>query len=546
MSEADAKSSFHLEFDQFLDALSEMVAGLAKLDTDFAAVGPSVTQQLVGIDHAALQAAGSLRGMEAPGGGLLHKLVEMSHYAFLIPSSLSRMLPILNAIGGRVGAIGVGFVNAANPVLKMLTPLREGLHLVSQISTGAKILRGDFTLLDAVIGTAMGKLQGGSLAGGALKNLGSLAVSSGASLAKGLGRGISSSLGGALSGMGGLSAGLMPLMAAAGPLAAVAGSIGLVGASVRKAASMQDLSVTFETLLGSADAARERLGELADFAAATPFELPEVANASKVLQTLTGGALATGQGLTTVGDVAAATGQPFGDMAVTIGRLYEGLQSGRPVGEAMSRLQELGAMSGSTRTQIEELQKSGAKGDEVWKIAAAALGRFSGEMAARSGTWTGLMSTLSDEIGGLMREFGMPVLDALTPVLKGMIALMHQLAPMAKHIGEIFAGILKKMTAILGFNPVVPSERGKLDPAAQKQALLGGGENVREKKPEIKVGHMRELGGGGAFHLGLGGKNAELLDLRRANALLERIATNTAGGKKEAHSGNYMPVPVAL
>ncbi len=44
-----------------------------------------------------------------------------------------------------------------------------------------------------------------------------------------------------------------------------------------------------------------------------------------------------------------------------IGRLYDGLQSGRPVGEAMMRLQELGVISGDTRNQIENLQKSARK-----------------------------------------------------------------------------------------------------------------------------------------------------------------------------------------
>lgn len=545
MPDTDAKGSFDLDIGQFESAIVELLAKIGELESKFGAVGPRITGSLHGIDNAADGAAGALRGMEAPGGGLVSKLIEASHYAFLIPRSLSGMLPLLNSIGGRVGALGAAFVGVANPVLHLLAPLKQGLHLVSQLSTGAKILTGNFTVLDAVIGTAMGKLHGGSLAGGALKNMGALAVSSGVSLVKGVGSGISSAVGVALGGLGGLGAGLAPMMAAAAPVAALAGSIGLVAASIGKASSMQDMGVTFETLLGSADAAKTRMGELADFAANTPFELPEVAQASKVLQTLTGGALATGQGLTMVGDVAAATGQPFGEIATQVGRLYDGLQSGRPVGEAMNRMQELGAMSGETRSKLEDLQKSGAKGDDVWNIAAAALGRFSGEMAARSNTWSGLMSTLSDEIGGVMREFGMPLLDALTPVLKGMIGLVHQMVPYVKWIAEMFAGILKKMASMLGFKPVVPGVRAKGDPDAQKEALKGGVDEKKKDKPHIGVGHMRELGGGGAFHLGLGSRSDPLLaETRRTNNLLAKIAANTAGGNKE--KPQRMPVPVAL
>ncbi|MFR7733459.1 MAG: hypothetical protein ACLU7D_08945 [Collinsella sp.] len=53
--------------------------------------------------------------------------------------------------------------------------------------------------------------------------------------------------------------------------------------------------------------------ELADFAAHTPFQqLPEIAAASRTLETLTDGALSTGQGLAMVGDVASGTNPPFG------------------------------------------------------------------------------------------------------------------------------------------------------------------------------------------------------------------------------------------
>jgi hypothetical protein len=166
---------------------------------------------------------------------------------------------------------------------------------------------------------------------------------------------------------------------------------------------MEQLTTQFEVLLGGVDAAADRMLELTDFADHTPFNLPGVAKASAVLQTLTRGALATGKGLTLVGDLAAGTGRPFDELAMWVGRLYDGLQSGRPVGEAMARLQELGAVSGSTRGQIEKLQASGAKGAEVWKIAEEAFSRYSGMMDKQSGTFAGLLSTLSDAFDGLLR-----------------------------------------------------------------------------------------------------------------------------------------------
>ena len=225
-------------------------------------------------------------------------------------------------------------------------------------------------------------------------------------------------------------------------LSAVSDSIAGIGSTftkaISKAAELETLETAFTPLLGSADAAKDRIAELSRFAASTPFELPEIAKASKVLETLTKGALATGDGLRLVGDVASATNQPFEEVATTIGRLYDGLQSGRPVGEAMQRLQELGAVSGDTRAQIEALSKEG-KNTEAWLLAEDALNRFSGSMELQSGTWAGLLSTLNDNIGNALAKFGEPIMDRLKPYLSGIISGVEILAEKAAGLGKYFA-----------------------------------------------------------------------------------------------------------
>jgi hypothetical protein len=225
-------------------------------------------------------------------------------------------------------------------------------------------------------------------------------------------------------------------------LSAVTSALSGIGSAFTKsidaAAQMETLKTAFIPLLGSADAAQNRIEELAKFAASTPFELPEIAKASRTLETLTRGALATGDGLRLVGDIAAGTNQPFEEVATTIGRLYDGLQSGRPVGEAMQRLQELGAVSGETRTQIEELSKAG-KNTEAWLVAEEALNRFNGSMQLQSGTWTGLLSTLSDNITNAYAKFGAPIIDKLKPYLQGIIASVEILTEKAGQLGKYFA-----------------------------------------------------------------------------------------------------------
>jgi hypothetical protein len=191
--------------------------------------------------------------------------------------------------------------------------------------------------------------------------------------------------------------------------------------SIGEAAEIETLTTSFVPLLGSIDKAKARIKELSKFAATTPFELPEIAAASVTLETMTAGALATGKGLTLVGDVASGTNTRFEEVAVTIGRLYDGLQSGRAVGEASNRLQELGALSGEARNKLEDLQKEGMKGEYVWGIAEAALQRFSGGMLLQSRTWNGIMSNFRDAVGRAMAAFGQPIMDSLKPYLDASI-----------------------------------------------------------------------------------------------------------------------------
>lgn len=238
---------------------------------------------------------------------------------------------------------------------------------------------------------------------------------------------------GKLASIGGAAAKITAGVGIAGGVAVGA----LIAKSIGKAADMETLRTAFVPLLGGIKQARDRMAELSAFAAATPFELPEIAAASKTLETLTRGALSTGQGLTLVGDVASATNAPFSEIAVTIGRLYDGLQSGRPVGEVLMRLQELGAVSGETRGRLEDLQKSGAAGKETWAVAEQALTRFSGSMKLQSGTWNGLMSTLSDTISAVMVKFGEPIMDALKPYLEGAISRIEELQAAAAKAGQV-------------------------------------------------------------------------------------------------------------
>lgn len=206
--------------------------------------------------------------------------------------------------------------------------------------------------------------------------------------------------------------------AAATALAGVATAAAAIGFSM--ASTMENIEQQFTPLLGGADKAQARLKELSTFAANTPFALKEVAGASKTLETLSKGVLSTGEGLTLVGDAAAVAGVGFEELSVHVGRAYSNLNSNRAAGESISRMQELGLISGETRNKIEDLQKAG-KGKEAWTVLQNELKKTSGAMDGLSNTFSGRLSTLKDNVGlamaDMVKKFGL--FDVAKNLMKG-------------------------------------------------------------------------------------------------------------------------------
>lgn len=228
--------------------------------------------------------------------------------------------------------------------------------------------------------------------------------------------------------LGGITGGLGNLATAAGTIAGAAGfagialaTVGAIRAGMEYNTTIERQTASFKTLLGSTEAAQQRMEELADFASSTPFELPEVVAASRLLQSLTGGALATGDALRLVGDAAAASGRSFEESAMWIGRLYAGLKSGTPVGEATNRLLEMGLISGDTKRELEELAKSGQATGNAMEVVSRTFSGFTGAMEEQAKTMSGLSSTLSDTVKSLAADAVLPAWEALKSTLRDVL-----------------------------------------------------------------------------------------------------------------------------
>ena len=239
-------------------------------------------------------------------------------------------------------------------------------------------------------------------------------------------------------------------VAAAGAVALGAGLAFIKDAS-GKAAGIESLTMQFETLLGSAQKAGERMAEIKKFAASTPFEVANLSETSKLLQTLGGDMLATGEGLRMVGDAASIAGQPIQEVGLHIGRLFNAITSGTSAGESVSRLQELGLMTGKVKLQFEALAAAQKKGTKPAMDQTAAMTLLQGVFAKTSGamqrlsvTTEGMKSNFADAVDNLKVSFGTGFNEGLKSALGAVNAFLPQLEEKFTQLGKMFGTAIKQ------------------------------------------------------------------------------------------------------
>jgi hypothetical protein len=225
----------------------------------------------------------------------------------------------------------------------------------------------------------------------------------------------------------------------------------LLNQGMSKLRELEMVKTQFQPLLGGAAQAQARLEELYAFAARTPFQLSEIAEASKTLEVLTRGAISTGESLRMVGDAAAVSGQSMQSVAFWTGRLYDGLQAGRPIGEAANRLMEMGLITGQTRAKLEDMNASGVEFNQVWAVATEGMAKTKGGMEQLSKTLGGLESTLVDVRAAFEKSFADAFKEGEMKGVKNSMELLSALEEPVKALGKHFSNVSNTMASVSGF-----------------------------------------------------------------------------------------------
>lgn len=177
----------------------------------------------------------------------------------------------------------------------------------------------------------------------------------------------------------------------------------------------QQLEIAFNTMLGSKSKGDALMAQLIDTAAKTPFEMKEIAEASKMLLAYGMEGDKVNETLIRLGDIASGLSIPIKDLAflygttMVQGRLYT-QDLNQFLGRGIPLADELAKQFGKNKSEVKKLVEEGKIGfPEVQKAIEALTGegsKFGGLMEAQSKTIKGQMSNIEDAWEQMKNEIG--------------------------------------------------------------------------------------------------------------------------------------------
>lgn len=225
------------------------------------------------------------------------------------------------------------------------------------------------------------------------------------------------------------------------------------------AAKFEQTTVAFSTMMGSTEKATDLLGRFTEFAAATPYSMPEIEQVGRGLIMFGEDSNSLMNTLKMLGDTAAGTASSFN----MIGMIYNQI---RGVGHLLTgdfrqlasrgviSLQDIAKHYKTTTAGAQEMVSRGKISFEEFRTIMMGLtsegGRFSDMMKKQSETASGLKSTFEDSVGIAFRQVG----EELIPVQKllykfgiELTAVFGNMDPVAK---KAIAGFLGISTVVAG------------------------------------------------------------------------------------------------
>lgn len=238
---------------------------------------------------------------------------------------------------------------------------------------------------------------------------------------------------------------------------------GIGTAAITASGKMEQWRIAFNTMLGSAERADVLLKQIRDFAAQTPFELPQVVEGSKrllaygieaekVIETFkVMGDITSGIGTEKLPQLITAFGQVKAATKLTGQEMRQFTEAGVPL------IQGLADHFGVAEKAIFDMVSQGKVGfadvQQVLVNMTSEGGRFANGMANQMQSLFGVVSNVKDSFFTLAVEFGQILLPVAREVARQILNLtdfLINLSPQAKLMATVIAGLVTAFTGLLG------------------------------------------------------------------------------------------------
>lgn len=283
--------------------------------------------------------------------------------------------------------------------------------------------------------------------------------------------------------------------------AALLGGLGfeqLTSSIFNTRSQFQQLEISFNTMLGSADKSKQLMDELIQTAAHTPFDMSSITSGAKQLLAYGTEAKDVNKTLVQLGDIASGLNIPLGELVylygttVSQGRMFT-MDLRQFMGRGVPLAEELGKILHQNTTEVQESVSKGKVTSDIFKEAIANMtqagGRFGGLMEQQSKTLEGQWSNIGDSIQQAFNEIGKKSEGVFSSGLSIISAMVENWQEVIKVIGVATIAVGSYRASLMAAASIRKAEE-----AQQADDMMKGIDAEIKRLQDLENSNYKSLG----------------------------------------------------
>lgn len=272
----------------------------------------------------------------------------------------------------------------------------------------------------------------------------------------------------------------------------------LAGSIFNTRSQFQQLEISFNTMLGSADKSKQLMDELIQTAAHTPFDMSSITGGAKQLLAYGTEAKDVNKTLVQLGDIASGLNIPLGDLVylygttVSQGRMFT-MDLRQFMGRGVPLAEELGKILHQNTTEVQESVSKGKVTSDIFKEAIANMtqagGRFGGLMEQQSKTLEGQWSNIGDSIHQAFNEIGKKSEGVFSSGLSIISAMVENWQEVIKVIGVATIAVGSYRASLMAAASIRKAEE-----AQQADDMMKGIDAEIKRLQDLENSNYKSLG----------------------------------------------------